>query len=87
MKVIAINGSPRQEGNTWHALTGVGRQLLENGIEFGIIHVGGKAVRGCMACGTCAKNKDEKCSITADPVNEWIQQIKDADGIILGSPV
>ncbi len=87
MKVIAINGSPKQEGNTWHALTGVGRQLQENGIEFEIIHVGNKAVRGCMACGTCAKNKDEKCSIGTDPVNEWIQQIKEADGIILGSPV
>ena len=87
MKVIAINGSPKQDGNTCHALTGVGRQLQENGIEFEIIHVGNKAVRGCMACGTCAKNKDEKCSISTDPVNEWIQQIKEADGIILGSPV
>ena len=40
-----------------------------------------------MACGTCAKNQDEKCSITTDPLNEWIQQIKAADGIILASPV
>ena len=87
MKVIAINGSPKNEGNTWHALTGVGKQLQENGIDFEIIHVGNKAVRGCMACGICAKNKDEKCSISTDPVNEWIQQIKQADGIILGSPV
>ncbi len=87
MKVIAINGSPKHDGNTWHALTGVGLQLHENGIEFEIIHIGNKAVRGCMACGTCANNKDEKCSISTDPVNEWIQQIKEADGIILGSPV
>jgi multimeric flavodoxin WrbA len=87
MKVIAINGSPKQEGNTYHALSGVGRQLQEQGIEFEIIHIGNKAIRGCMACGTCAKNQDEKCSINTDPVNDWIQQIKDADGIILGSPV
>jgi len=87
MKVIGINGSPKQDGNTWHALTGVGKQLQENGIDFEIIHVGNKTVRGCMACGTCAHNKDEKCSISTDPVNEWIQQIKQADGIILGSPV
>ncbi len=87
MKVIAINGSPKENGNTFHALTGVGKQLLENSIEFEIIHVGNKAVRGCLACGTCSKNKDEKCSISNDPVNDWIQQIKTADGLILASPV
>jgi multimeric flavodoxin WrbA len=87
MKVIAINGSPRKEGNTYHALMGVGRQLQENDIDFEIIHIGNHAIRGCMACGTCAKNKDEKCSITTDPLNGWIQQLKAADGIILASPV
>lgn len=87
MKVVAINGSPRKEGNTYHALMGVGKQLMENGIEFEIIHIGNKAVRGCMACGGCSRNKDEKCVITTDPLNEWVQKMKDADGIILGSPV
>jgi multimeric flavodoxin WrbA len=66
---------------------GVGRQLEENDIDFEILHIGNHAIRGCMACGTCAKNQDEKCSITTDPLNEWIQQIKAADGIILASPV
>jgi multimeric flavodoxin WrbA len=66
---------------------GVGRQLEENDIDFEILHIGNQAVRGCMACGTCAKNLNEKCSITTDPLNEWIQQIKAADGIILASPV
>ncbi|MGB7511123.1 MAG: flavodoxin family protein [Pelodictyon phaeoclathratiforme] len=87
MKVIAVNGSPRKEGNTYHALMGVGRQLQENGIAFEILHIGNQAVRGCLACGTCAKNRDEKCSITTDPLNEWIQQLMAADGIILASPV
>ena len=68
-------------------MTGVGRQLQENDIDFEILHIGNQAVRGCMACGTCAKNQNEKCSITTDPLNEWIQQIKAADGIILASPV
>ncbi len=84
MKVIAVNGSPRKEGNTYHALMGVGRQLQENDIEFEIIHIGNQVIRGCLACGTCAKNRDEKCSITTDPVNESIQKLKAADGIILG---
>jgi multimeric flavodoxin WrbA len=87
MKVIAINGSPHNVGNTYHALKMVGTKLEENGIDFEIIHVGNKAVRGCIACGICGKNKDEKCSITTDPLNEWIQKMKNADGIILASPV
>jgi multimeric flavodoxin WrbA len=65
----------------------VGEVLEEQGIEFEILHVGNTAVRGCMACGNCGKRKDEKCVYTADPVNEWIQIMKKADGIILASPV
>lgn len=87
MKVVAINGSPHKKGNTYHALMGVGKELMENDIDFEIIHIGNKAVRGCMACGGCSRNKDEKCVITTDPLNEWVQKMKDADGIILGSPV
>ena len=87
MKVVAFNGSPKKEGNTYHALKMVGEELEKNGIDFEIIHVGNKNIRGCMACGQCAKNKDEKCAINTDQVNEWIQVIKEADGILLGSPV
>jgi multimeric flavodoxin WrbA len=46
MKVIAINGSPKKEGNTWHALKMVGDELLAGGIEFGILHVGHKLIHG-----------------------------------------
>lgn len=87
MKVVAINGSPHKNGNTWQALSMVGVALKENGIDFEIINVGNKAVSGCIVCGKCGKTLDEKCSITADPLNEWIQILKAADGIILGSPV
>ncbi len=87
MRVIAINGSPHKEGNTWHALRMIGSVLEKKGIEFEIIHIGNTAVRGCMACGGCGKNKDEKCTITTDPLNEWLQSMKTADGIILASPV
>ncbi len=87
MKVIAINGSPNKEGNTHHALQIIGGRLKENNIDMEIIHIGNKAIRGCIACGKCRENKDEKCSITTDPVNEYIQSIKGADGLILGAPV
>ena len=87
MKVVAFNGSPTKEGNTYHGIKIVAEELEKEGIETEIIQVGNKAVRGCIACNNCVKNKNEKCVITTDPVNEWIQKMKEADGIILGSPV
>ncbi len=87
MKVVAINGSPHKEGNTYHALQTVLDQLHENGIDSEIIHIGNKSVSGCIACNKCMKNKDEKCVITTDDTNIWIQKLKEADGILLGSPV
>lgn len=87
MKVIAINGSPKKEGNTFQALTMVGNELVSNGIDFEILHIGHKMIHGCIGCGKCAVNQDEECSIKSDDLNKWIQQIKVADGIIIGSPV
>lgn len=87
MRVIAINGSPKKEGNTFQALSMVGKELVAGGIDFEILHVGHKPIHGCIACGKCAVNKDEACSIKTDDVNKWIQQLKLADGIIIGSPV
>lgn len=86
MKVVAFNGSPKKEGNTFHAIKMVAEELEKEGIEVEIIHVGNKTVRGCLACNGCVKNQDEKCVIQ-DDVNGWIQKMKEADGIILGSPV
>jgi len=86
MKVVAFNGSPKKEGNTYHGIKMVAEELEKEGIEVKIIHVGNKAIRGCLACNGCVRNQDEKCVID-DEVNEWIQKMKEADGIILGSPV
>jgi len=86
MKVVAFNGSPKKEGNTYHAINLVGEELNKEGIEIEIINVGSKSIRACMACGKCAENRNEKCIID-DEANEWIQKMKEADGIILGSPV
>lgn len=87
IKVIGINGSPRAEGNTALALKEMARELGAAGIEMEIIHVGNKIVRGCLACGLCKKNQNEQCVITGDGVNEAIRKMKDADAIVLGSPV
>jgi multimeric flavodoxin WrbA len=87
MKVVAFNGSPKKEGNTYHAINLVAEELQKEGIEVEIVHVGNQVIRGCMACNGCARNKDEKCVMQGDAVNDWIQKMKEADGIILGSPV
>ncbi len=86
MKVVAFNGSPKKEGNTFYGIKIVAEELEKEGIEVEIIHVGNKTIRGCLACNGCARNQDEKCVIK-DEVNGWIQKMKEADGIILGSPV
>ena len=86
MKVIAFNGSPNKSGNTYYAIRTVFDELEKHGIETEIVHLGNKAIRGCIGCNQCAKNKNEKCVLPEDGVNECIQKIKEADGIILASP-
>jgi len=86
MKVVLFNGSPRKEGNTFHALQIVINELISNGIECEYFWIGNKNIQGCMACYQCAKNKDKKCSITTDTINTYIEKILQADGIVIGSP-
>ncbi|MCB2293380.1 flavodoxin family protein [Clostridium algoriphilum] len=87
MKVLALNGSPNKNGNTYEAIKAVAIELEKENIEVEIIHVGNKVIRGCLACGGCSRNMNERCVIKNDEVNEWIQKMSKADGIILGSPV
>lgn len=86
MKVIAINGSPRKGGNTEFLLRKALEPIAEAGIETELIQIGGKQVRGCMACYQCRKNKNSRCANDTDVVNEFIGKMIEADGIILGSP-
>ena len=86
MKVIAINGSPRKDGNTHTLLSRVCSRLEQHGIETETIRIGGKAIRGCTACGMCFKNKDQQCIIKTDDLNDAIAKMIAADGILLGSP-
>jgi multimeric flavodoxin WrbA len=65
----------------------VGNVLIANGIDFEILRIGHKMIHGCTACSGCVKNRDEKCTIKTDDLNHWMQQLKEADGFILGSPV
>lgn len=84
MKVLLINGSPKTDGNTATALREMEKTFQNAGIETELIHVGNKAIRGCIACGKC--HTMGKC-VFDDVVNETAPKFKDADGIVLGSPV
>ncbi|MCI8320503.1 MAG: flavodoxin family protein [Dorea sp.] len=84
MKVLLINGSPRTEGNTYTALYEMEKVFKEEGIETEILQVGNKDIRGCVACGSCAKNG--KC-VFDDLVNEAAPKFEECDGIVVGSPV
>jgi multimeric flavodoxin WrbA len=87
MKVVAFNGSGRKNGNTAMLVRQVFEGLEAKGIECELIQLAGQALRGCTACGSCRKNKDRRCIIDSDPVNEYIAKMIEADGIILASPV
>ncbi len=84
MKVLLINGSPHANGCTATALREVEKTLNENSIDTELIQVGHLDVRGCTACGYCYK--EGKC-VFNDVVNEVAEKFKEADGLILGSPV
>lgn len=87
MKVVAFNGSPRKNGNTTRLIKCVFKQLEKADVECELVELGGHVLRGCMACSACKQNKDRKCVISNDIINECIAKISESDGVIIGSPV
>jgi len=86
MKVVAFNGSPHKEGNTYTLLKITCEAIEAEGIQTEIVNIGGKPVRGCLACRKCFENKDNKCIQTEDKINTCIEKIIEADGMLIGSP-
>ena len=86
MKVLIINGSPRQKGNTSIALAEIAKQLEKLGIESEIVWIGNKPVRGCIACNTC-KDKPGACVFDDDVCNGISAKMNSSDALIVGSPV
>jgi multimeric flavodoxin WrbA len=86
LKVVAFNGSARKDGNTAVLLRRVLKALEAEGIETELIQLAGEQIHGCTACRDCFKTKNQRCSIVDDKVNDYIQKMVEADGIILGSP-
>ena len=86
MKVVALNGSARKNGNTAILLNTVLEELQREGMETELIQMGGIALPGCRACYKCFKNKNKHCSVETDMLNEVIDKMLAAEGILLGSP-
>lgn len=86
MKVIAINGSPRKDGNTNQALKVMADELEQQDIEVEIIHIGHLNIHGCIGCGYCFTSEENHCVFKDDIVNEGAKKMREADGFILGSP-
>ncbi|HYQ48179.1 MAG TPA: flavodoxin family protein, partial [Thermodesulfovibrionales bacterium] len=85
MKVLAFNGSPRKEGNTYLAINIVLDELRKEGIATELVQLGGADIRGCRACYKCFELKDRRC-IQKDDLNGFVEKMIEADGIIIGSP-
>ncbi|MCE5241432.1 flavodoxin family protein [bacterium] len=85
MRVVAFNGSPRPHGNTAIMIERVFGPLREAGIQTEMVQVGGQDIHGCRACYQCFERRDGHC-VFDDLVNECIDKMRAADGIILGSP-
>ena len=86
MKVIAFNGSPRKNGNTAVLINYVLDELNNEGIETELYQLAGKSIQGCTACMQCFEDRNKRCSIETDALNECLEKMFEADGIILGSP-
>jgi multimeric flavodoxin WrbA len=86
MKAIAINGSPRKDGNTRLLLEKVLEPLAKAGWDTELVQVGGKSIPGCRACGKCWEKQDKRCVFGTDEFNGVFKKMLEADAIVLGSP-
>lgn len=91
MKVILLNGSPHKEGCTYTALKEIQKTLEEYNIQTEIMWLGTNAIAGCIGCNQCLKKDDDQKAINRcfidDKVNEFLDKVKDTDGLVFGTPV
>lgn len=86
MKVAAFNGSPRRDGNTARMLGYALAELEQKGVETELAQVGGRPLRGCIACMKCFERRNGRCANDSDAMNDLIGTMIGADGILIGSP-
>ncbi|MEN6343421.1 MAG: flavodoxin family protein [Methanospirillum sp.] len=84
--VIAFNGSPHREGNTYRLLRHTLDEIERAGIETELVQIGGERVHPCTVCGRCLERLDRQCALNDDMVNECIVKMIEADAIVIGTP-
>lgn len=85
MKVIGITGSLRPESNTMHYMKTALAELDNHGLETELISLRGKNIKPCLGCYKCVETA--KCAQSDDDFAGILDKMKQAQGIILGSPV
>ena len=85
MKVLLLNGSPHEKGNTYLSLEEIAKTLKNDGIDSEIFYIGKDSIASCMGCGACSKL--QRCVFDKDKVNEFVNKMMEADALIVGSPV
>lgn len=85
MKVLLINGSPHEKGCVYTDLMIIAGQLEKHGVDWELFQIGTGAVHGCASCRQCRRLG--KCVYDDDPCNTLVEKFREADGIIVGSPV
>lgn len=86
MKVVAFSGSARKDGNTSILVKQAFTELEKAGIETELVQLAGERLRGCIACYQCWQKKDRRCAVQDDCIDDCIQKMSTADGILLASP-
>ena len=86
LKVVAFSGSARKDGNTAILVRKVFEELEKEGISTELVQLAGRPVHGCIACYKCFANKDKRCAVTSDIINDCIGKMVEADAIIMASP-
>ncbi len=86
MKTIAFNGSARKDGNTAYLLKTVLHELENEGINTEIVNLAGQPIQGCIACYKCFSNKNQRCAVDNDIINDCISKMLSSNAILLGSP-
>ncbi len=87
MKVLLLNGSPHEKGCVFTALNEVAKEIAAAGIGTKIFWIGNRPVRDCIACGGCSKPGAAGCVFQDDVCTEFVEKMRSADGLIVGSPV
>ncbi len=86
MKVLAINGSARKQGNTAVLLQAALDEIAAAGLDTELVELGPAPIQGCVACYKCKERKNRRCAVEHDGINDLLDKVLEAEGLLLGSP-